>query len=150
MTQLGRVMLVDDEEFDRMIYERIIGRSGMADAIVSFSRATDALAYLEDPEAPPVHLILLDINMPGMTGLEFMQAADHLVSGDIPIPVIVMLTTRLAPSDAARAARHAAIRDYFKKPLTHDHLLRAAEIVRTCAADGKARDRRSANARGTL
>ncbi len=125
---LGRVMLIDDERFDRMMYQRIIGRSKLAQDIVEFSYAEDALAYLADPAQPQVDLILLDINMPRMSGFEFLEAADAQLGVEFRAAVVIMLTTSLSPDDQDRAAGYPAVRGYFNKPLEQLYLDQAVEI----------------------
>lgn len=127
--RIDRVMLVDDEKFDLEMYRRIIERSGMVADIVSFSSAEEALAYLLDPETPGVDLIFLDINMPRMTGFEFMEAACDALGPDFDVPVVMMLTTSMSQGDRDRAATFHPIRAYFNKPITQDQLRTAARIV---------------------
>lgn len=121
-TPLGRVMLIDDEAFDQKLYRRIIDRSGLASEIIAFTRAADAVARLADDTQPPVHLILLDIRMPGMDGFEFLDAAQSYLGTRYEIPVVMMLTTSLSPSDQARAEANRDIRGFMNKPLTKEHL----------------------------
>lgn len=127
---LGRVMLVDDEQIDQMIYKRVLNRSGMATDIVGFVYASDALEYLADPASPKVDLILLDINMPGMNGFEFLEAASDTLGSQAEIPVVIMLTTSLSPADRARAAGFGAVKAFLNKPLEQAHLDEAADILR--------------------
>ena len=126
---LGRVMLVDDDSIDLKMYDRIISRSGVVAETVKFTCAEEALAYLLDPETPPVELIFLDINMPRMTGFEFMDAACAALGPDFTVPVVMMLTTSISEYDRDRAAKFSPIKAYFNKPLTKDQLVTAAGIV---------------------
>jgi len=126
---LGRVMLIDDEQIDQMMYTRILKRSGMTRDIIGFVYARDALSYLSDPTSPKVDLILLDINMPAMDGFEFLVAADQVLNSEDGIPVVMMLTTSLSPEDKERAARFQAVKTYANKPLETAHLEEAAMIL---------------------
>lgn len=128
-TSLGRVMLIDDESFDLKMYRRIISRSGIEAEVLAFTSAEDALDYLLDPDSPQVALIFLDVNMPRMTGFEFIEAVSSSYGQDFNIPVVLMLTTSLSPTDRARAENLSPIRAFFNKPLTQDHLSNAAAIL---------------------
>ena len=128
-TTLGRVMLIDDEAVDQMMYKRILARSGRTEDVVSFTYGQDALDYLVDADSPPVDLILLDINMPRMTGFEFLEAVRARIGMSFDIPVVMMLTTSLNPRDKARAASFEVVRAYVNKPLCSDDIDMAAGIL---------------------
>lgn len=128
---LGRVMLIDDERVDQMMYKRILDRSGMAQDIIPFTYAEDALAYLADTEKPPVDIIFLDINMPRMTGFEFLEAADAKLGAAFQTSVVIMLTTSLNRADRERAAKFPLVKAYLNKPLEHEYLVEAANILRS-------------------
>lgn len=115
---LGHVMLVDDEEIDRRIYSRVLKRANIVDSQIGFGYAADALAHILDPDKPTVDVILLDINMPGMNGFEFLERLTALVSaGHPPLAVVIMLTTSLNPTDMARAQSFGLVRAFLTKPL---------------------------------
>ncbi|UWR24110.1 response regulator [Sulfitobacter sp. S190] len=122
-------MLVDDERIDQMMYRRILERSGMTESIVGFTYAEQALEYLLDPDSPAVDLILLDINMPRMTGFEFLEAACERLGERFSASVVIMLTTSLNPKDQARAASFDVVRAYVNKPLEKDNLELAASVL---------------------
>lgn len=91
------VMIEDDEGHARLI-ERNIRRAGVNNEIVPFSSGTEALAYLlgEDGtgqvSAKRTVLILLDLNLPDMTGIDILatvKSNTHLKRS----PVIVLTTT---------------------------------------------------------
>lgn len=121
MDKIGRLMLIDDSKIDVMVYGRIIARSGLVEAMETFYFADDALASLCAPGRPWPDAILLDINMPRMTGFEFLEAASARFGPDFGA-VVVMLTTSLDPADRTRAESYAAVREFINKPLTEANL----------------------------
>lgn len=125
---IKRLMMIDDSTFDQMIYQRIATKSGLVEHLLQFLDATDAIAYLADPETPNPDIILLDINMPRMDGFEFLEAVTQKFGVDI-CPVVVMLTTSLNPKDEERAMSFQVVRDFLNKPLTQDQLRELCEMV---------------------
>lgn len=125
---IGKLMMIDDNEVDQMLYKRIVGRSGLVGELLNFLDAADALTYLRDQANTPPDLILLDINMPGMDGFGFLDAVTAEF-GPAFAPVIVMLTTSLDPADAKRANAYDIVRDFQNKPLTREMLLQFCETL---------------------
>lgn len=128
MTDLGSVLMIDDEEIDQKQYKRILQRSGRTQEVHQFTYADEALDWLRDSPNKQVDLIFLDINMPRMNGFEFLDAIENEEprSG---CPVILMLTTSLAPSDKNRALAHPMVRGFLSKPLRKHHLDEAAAML---------------------
>ncbi|TMM55636.1 response regulator [Sulfitobacter sabulilitoris] len=122
-------MLVDDSTLDNKLHARVINRTGLAKTVLTFSMAEDALAYLREPGAIPVDLILLDINMPRMDGFEMLEATVREFGDAFDPSVVVMLTTSLDPRDQERARSFSAIKDYFQKPLTTDRFTELVEAL---------------------
>ncbi|MFK7888853.1 MAG: response regulator [Gammaproteobacteria bacterium] len=124
------LMVVEDDAIERMIYERVLKRSGIVANILSFSYAEEALAHLQDAGSDSVDAILLDINMPRMDGFEFLDALKRQFGARFRA-VVFMLTSSTNPRDAARADTYAIVRDFFNKPLDDDLIARIAEGVQT-------------------
>ena len=127
------LMLIDDSEIDQMIYLRIAKKSGLVGDMVQFLDATEALRYLEQGDQSKPDLILLDINMPGMDGFEFLREATKLLGASL-CPIVVMLTTSLNPEDEVRARAFDVVKDFLNKPLTADQLASLSQLVRRQAA----------------
>lgn len=126
---IPRLAIIDDAEFDQMLYQRVIKRTGLVGETLCFFSAEEALHYFDNAEAQPVDVVLLDINMPGMSGFDFLE---HAGSGSLPELadiVVVMLTTSLDPSDVERARKFNLVKDYINKPLEEAHLKRISELL---------------------
>ncbi len=90
------VMIEDDEGHARLI-EKNIRRAGINNPIRHFLDGTSAVAFLEDAEDGPNHngpaLVLLDLNLPDMSGTDILT---RIKSGEGPLkrtPVVVLTTT---------------------------------------------------------
>jgi len=94
------ILLVEDDPVDAQAVKRALLDSDVADAMVHVPSAPAAVAYLRSTETDRPALILLDLNMPGADGLEFLR----VVKGDPclrDIPVVV-LTASHEPCDILR------------------------------------------------
>ena len=134
MPRIGTVMLIDDERIDRMMYQRVIDRSGLVGRVLAFSYAEEALDHLRREGCGGVDVIFLDINMPRMTGFEFLDAATAELGEAFARLVVIMLTTSLDRHDLDRAKQYAVVRDFINKPLTEDHLVRVARLLDAAGA----------------
>ena len=66
-------MLIDDNKIDNFFHERIIKKYDAAEKIIVKESGEDALAYLNTNESIKPNIIFLDVNMPGMSGWDFIE-----------------------------------------------------------------------------
>lgn len=112
-----RTLIVDDSTVMRKIVERALRQAGLELAVVH--EAGTGVEGLDVLRAKPVDLILSDINMPTMDGLEFLRQirAQHLAEG---VPV-VMITTE-SSEEHVKQAILAGARGYIRKPFTAEQV----------------------------
>lgn len=112
-----QALIVDDSSVMRKIVERSLRQAGL-DALVVREAGT-GVEGLEILRAQKVDLILSDINMPAMDGLEFVRhiRAENLAPG---VPV-VMITTE-SSEEHVKQAIQAGARGYIRKPFTAEQV----------------------------
>jgi CheY-like chemotaxis protein len=118
MPSLYNFLLIDDSTFDLFIYEKLIVKSGISQSVKTFNSARVALEYItkEQNELPEM-IILLDLQLPGMNGFEFIDRFHEL-----PQPVkdkikIFMLSSTIDTNDIEKAKESPYIIDLLPKPL---------------------------------
>lgn len=134
------IMLVDDDGDDNFFHERIIRKSGIANSVVALKSGQEALEYLRgarEHQGPLPDLLLLDLNMPGMDGWEFLAEYDKLDKDSSAKMVIVILSTSQNPDDERRARTLPAVSGFKTKPLTKGILDEIAERHLACRVDEK-------------
>jgi DNA-binding NtrC family response regulator len=107
------VLIVEDEAKMRRLLELSLGEDGFT--TLSAASAEDGLKFLREE---PVDLIVTDLKLPGMGGLEFLQAAKRLNSA---LPVVVM--TAFGTVETAVEAMKSGASDYVLKPFALAEML---------------------------
>ena len=113
------IMVVDDEPDVIALFHRRFRRElKRGDYVLHFAASGEAaLDILESGVEPEIMLILSDINMPGMTGLELLRRAKTRWP-DLPLAMI----TAYGDPESRRLALEAGATDYLTKPLDFEDL----------------------------
>ncbi|MCO5070089.1 MAG: response regulator [Rhizobiaceae bacterium] len=117
------IVMVEDDEGHARLIEKNIRRAGVNNEIIPFTNGTDALNYMFGPDgsgevsAGRHLLILLDLNLPDMTGIDILErvkANQHTK----PAPVVVLTTT----DDAREIQRcyELGANVYITKPVNYE------------------------------
>ena len=123
------ILIVDDEPNVRLVFRTALESTGAE--LAASENGEAALAWLKDHS---VDLVLLDLQMPRIGGMEVLE---QLRAGGNDVPVIIITAHGSIP-DAVAAMKLGAI-DFLSKPLTPDALRRAVTEV----LDRKGPDRKS-------
>lgn len=125
MPQYNFIMLVDEDEIDNIINQKIIEANNFSENIVVFQQGQEALDYLHDNSGTPAtlpDLIFLDINMPVMDGFQFLEEFEKLPESVHQKVKIIMLSSSISPRDIDRAASNRFVIKYLNKPLNSRYL----------------------------
>jgi CheY-like chemotaxis protein len=118
MTAPRTFLVVDDSRLHHQMYQLIFARPALAGGLLL--HAYDGReGYAQFTAHPELAMVFLDLNMPGMTGLEFLERrrAERLN----PRVPVVLVTTESAPDDEARGLAAGAWA-YLRKPFTPEQI----------------------------
>lgn len=123
------VMLIDDNEIDNLINQKMIEAANISEHIFMHSGAKSAIEFLkniekvgEDARHVLPEVIFLDIDMPLMDGFQFLDEFDKLTEATKEHCKIVMLTSSINPQDVNKSHKYSAVKQYINKPLTQKNL----------------------------
>ena len=122
MEKLSSVLLVDDDTTNNFLNELLFQQLNVTDRLLTAEDGARALDILENTAGPnEPALILLDVNMPGMGGIEFLEAYRRLPQAQRGATVIIMLTTTMDARDLSRL-EELNIAGLVSKPLTKEKI----------------------------
>ncbi len=112
-----RILVAEDIQVNQVIIERLLSRAGHHVTIVE-----DGGGAVAAVQSQPFDMILMDMRMPGMDGVEATEAIRNLPGPERDIPIIG-LTANATPEDAERC-REAGMNDYLIKPVDRVTLMK--------------------------
>ena len=118
------ILIVDDDDIDRYLIARLLKKLDSQFKVFEEINGTDALEFLtkhesnhdlKSDEFPPV-LIFLDVNMPLMNGLEFLQNFDKIrVENDLTSVAIIMFSGAELETERLEALHYEYVKAYVVK-----------------------------------
>jgi two-component system response regulator len=128
-----RILHIEDSEDDAILFARACEMAGLPVNFCVARSGSEGVAYLKnerpsaDGDWPPPDLIVLDLNMPGLSGFEFLKwLRQDSRFGSLPV---LVFTASARPEDKSRALE-AGASGYFIKPRDFETLVRLAESFR--------------------
>lgn len=109
------ILLVEDDEVDVKNVQRAFKRNNMSNPLHVAANGLEALDLLRAGKIPQRRLVLLDLNMPKMNGIEFLQAIRN--DPEFSNLTVVVLTTSNDDRDRLAAYEHH-VAGYLLKPVT--------------------------------
>ena len=122
------ILLVEDDQVDVMTVRRALKELHVTNRLEHMENGEDALTFLRDTTKDRPCLILLDLNMPIMNGIEFLQEVKS--DAELKCIPVVVLTTSDEQKDKLESFT-LGIAGYMRKPVDYQQFV---EIIRTIDA----------------
>lgn len=110
------VLAVDDDKINRMLLKSMLKKSGIVAEIVEAENGSDAIDVLKSRD--DIDLVLLDIIMPVMSGMEMLQVARE-DSNLRQVPIIMLTTDETKKGEALELGAN----DFLMKPIRKEELV---------------------------
>ncbi len=122
------ILLVEDDQVDIMTVMRSLKEIRVTNPVVNKENGEEALNYLRDPASEKPCIILLDLNMPIMNGIEFLQVVKR--DSELKRIPVVVLTTSEEQQDKMRSF-DLGVAGYMAKPVDYRQFV---EVMRSIDA----------------
>ena len=124
------ICVIDDDEIYQKIIRKLIARAGVFEKAFFYMNARDALEDLRNPDTSLPDVILLDINMPGMDGWQFIELLQNSYASLFSECDIYIVTSSIAYSDKEKMEDFPHLAGFLSKPLTVDQLLQIGKATK--------------------
>lgn len=128
---LYKVYVIDDDEISLYLTRTVLELAAPQTECTCFSSAQQALSHLKEAvlknELP--ELILLDLNMPFMSGLDFLEAVKPLADALADKCFICVLTSSLDEQDRLQSLASGLVLDLIQKPFTEKKLDELSKLL---------------------
>ena len=121
----AKILLVDDDPAFLFLTKKNLKNAECLEKISSVAHAKEAREYLDfciDGDLPFPDAIFLDLDLPGINGMEFADLYSRRYAGQYPDTKLVILTSSDNRMDRANALEIPAVHEFLQKPLTTEKL----------------------------
>jgi CheY-like chemotaxis protein len=128
MAKLGPIIIVEDDQDDQELIKSALKNAGIQNKIIFFENGGEAFHYLCTTIEQPF-IILSDVNMPKMNGVEFKRKIDEdkkLREKSIPF---VFFTTSVEKSTVTETYTQMTVQGFFQKSYSMDELNSTIKLI---------------------
>lgn len=120
---IKKLLCVDDDKITLTLIKLVVGKAAFAKEIITKTNGKEALDYYTELADKPIsdaypEVIFLDLNMPVMSGWDFLDEFLRSYYEKFKNTKIVILSSSADPEEKARASTYPMIIGYLSKPLT--------------------------------
>ena len=120
-----QILLIEDDKIDVKTIKRALKELKITNPVEVCENGLEGLNYLNNPKNNKTGIILLDLNMPKMNGLEFLQ--ERQLNNKLKLIPVVVLTTSKAEQDKIESYK-LGVAGYMIKPVDY---LKFVEVIKT-------------------
>ncbi len=117
---LKRILYIEDDPVTAMLFKMIIRKNEFSETVDVCEDGMKALEYFENlkvtKEEPP-QLLFLDLNMPFLTGWEFLDIFKTRFAADFPNLKILVVSSSVDPTDLQLANKNPMVMSFLSKPI---------------------------------
>ncbi len=120
-----QILVIDDYSINLLIAKLTIKQHGFFDTVTTYSEAQIALDFIlnnQDRKSALPDVVLLDLNMPVMSGWDFLDAFEELAPNLMNEIDIYILSSSLDSRDIERSEKYSSVNGFFSKPITQEML----------------------------
>ena len=122
------ILLVEDDRIDALTVKRALKDLKVINELVHVVNGEEALDYLRNESNKKPCVILLDLNLPKLNGLEFLKIAKGEEEEELKkIPVVALTTSKEAPD--IDAGFELGVAGYIVKPVNYEKFVEAIRVL---------------------
>jgi CheY-like chemotaxis protein len=117
---INQVLIIDDDEISQMVLTYQVEDILHSETIVVKENGEQALRFLEEvinQQHENPKLIFLDLNMPHLSGYDFIKLYEARYAPHLPDTHLVILTSSIRKKDEEMAKHHPSVAGFYRKPL---------------------------------
>lgn len=124
---LNKILCIDDDQITLMLCKIVIAKATFSNEIATAKNGEDALNFFDtlktsDKTITKPELIFLDLNMPIMSGWEFLDAFNTEKYAEFHNTKIIILSSTIDPGDLEKSKKYPLVIDFLPKPISKEML----------------------------